>query len=138
MRPLLALALLALAGCSSFQSSEPSAIPAERLLAFQQPAASTGEVQVERDVGFLGGGCLVAFNIDGQLAARVGPGETGRFQVPAGGHVVGITGDLQGDGLCAKARLRRELPLSLQSGQVARYRIISQANSGFDIHAVTP
>ena len=108
MRPMYAVAILfLLAGCSSVPA-ETRAIPAERLLGYQQPVSGGGRLEVHRDYGYLGGGCCVAFLIDRQVAARIGVGEEASFQVPAGEHVVGIGIDTQDDTLCGKGLLNRE------------------------------
>ncbi|ANI13843.1 MULTISPECIES: 3-isopropylmalate dehydratase large subunit [Pseudomonas] len=134
MRALIAsLSLLALAGCSSYQARETGPVPADRLLGFQQEAQGGARVEVERDLGFLGGGCMVAFKIDRQLAARIAVGETASFQLPPGQHIVGIGADEQGEGLCSKGLLRRELLVDLAAGETAQFRILSDANKGFDI-----
>ncbi|HHX4467015.1 TPA: 3-isopropylmalate dehydratase, partial [Pseudomonas aeruginosa] len=88
MRPMYAVAILfLLAGCSSVPAEKTRAIPAERLLGYQQPVSGGGRLEVHRDYGYLGGGCYVAFLIDRQVAARIGVGEEASFQVPAGEHV---------------------------------------------------
>lgn len=131
MRALIAsLSLLALAGCSSYQARETGPVPADRLLGFQQEAQGGAKVEVERDLGFLGGGCMVAFKIDRQLAARIAVGETASFQLPPGQHIVGIGAD---EHLCSKGLLRRELLVDLAAGETAQFRILSDANKGFDI-----
>lgn len=110
MRPMYAVAILfLLAGCSSVPAEKTRAIPAERLLGYQQPVSGGGRLEVHRDYGYLGGGCYVAFLIDRQVAARIGVGEEASFQVPAGEHVVGIGIDTQDDTLCGKGLLNREL-----------------------------
>jgi hypothetical protein len=134
------LPLLALAGCSSFQA-DPDAVrpvPAERLLAYQQPLAGGGQIVVNRDLGMLGGGCYVAVLVDRQVAARIGIGESVRFQVPAGTRVVGIGIDAQDDTLCGKGRLRRELAVKVAEGESRALRIVSEAKSGFDIRPDKP
>ena len=117
MRSILAvLSLLALSGCASYQSDDVQPVPADRLLAYQQPGKDSVKVDVTRDVGYIGGGCYVALTIDHEIAARIGKGEAASFHVPAGKHVVGIIGDKDGDGLCSKAMLRRELLVPLEPG----------------------
>lgn len=134
MRSILAiLPLLVLSGCASYQGDEVHPVPADRLLAYQQPGKDSVKVDVSRDVGYLGGGCYVAVTIDHEVAARIGKGESASFHVPAGKHVVGIIGDKDGDGLCSKAMLRRELLVSLEPGQDNAFRINSDNRSGFDI-----
>ncbi|WPC03956.1 3-isopropylmalate dehydratase [Pseudomonas benzenivorans] len=134
------LPLLALAGCSSFPADPEhvSQVPGERLLAYQQAVADSGELVVERDLGMLGGGCYVAVLVDRKVAARIGIGERARFQVPAGTRVLGIGIDEQDDTLCGKGRLRRELAVPVSPGQRQHFRIVSEAKSGFDIRPVAP
>lgn len=134
MRSILAvLSLLALSGCASYQSEEVQPVPTDRLLAYQQPGKDSVKIEVTRDVGYIGGGCLVAFTIDHQIAARIGKGESASFHVPVGKHVVGIIGDKDGEGLCSKAMLRRELLVPLEPGGNNVFRIVSDNRTGFDI-----
>ncbi|SDO77276.1 3-isopropylmalate dehydratase [Pseudomonas jinjuensis] len=134
MRSILAvLSLLALAGCSSVPSDEVQPVPEKRLLAYQQATAHSTQLTVERDTGFLGAGCFVAFSIDRQLVARIGASESASFHVPPGTHVVGIGIDEEGDGLCSKGYLRRELAVTLAAGETGRFRILSDNRIGYDI-----
>lgn len=106
MRPLLVFtALLSLAGCSSWQpdAEDIEPVPAERVLAYQQPLENGGEVVVTRDFGLRGGGCYIAVLIDRQLAARIHVGEVVRFQVPAGARIVSIGTDPLDDTLCGSS-----------------------------------
>ncbi|NIU62068.1 MAG: 3-isopropylmalate dehydratase [Pseudomonas stutzeri] len=141
MRPLLVFtALLSLAGCSSWQpdAEDIEPVPAERVLAYQQPLENGGEVVVTRDFGLRGGGCYIAVLIDRQLAARIHVGEVVRFQVPAGARIVSIGTDPLDDTLCGKLSLRREKLAQVQAGQTLEYRVISANRIGFDIIAVEP
>ncbi|GGJ78501.1 3-isopropylmalate dehydratase [Pseudomonas matsuisoli] len=134
MRPIFAaLPLAILAGCSSYQVDEITPVPSERLMTHQEPAGERGEVRINRDVGYLGGGCFVEFLIDRQVAARIGRGESASFYVEPGQHIVGIGRDHAGEGLCAKARLKREKLVTVEPGQRYVFRIVSEASSGFDI-----
>ena len=134
------LPLLALAGCSSFQAApeKVTAVPAERLLAYQQPVEGSVLIVVNRDLGMLGGGCYVALLVDRQVAARIGIGEEARLHVPQGKRVVGIGIDQADDTLCGKGRLRRELAVPVVAGESQHLRIVSEAKSGFDIRLATP
>ncbi|MEX6501039.1 3-isopropylmalate dehydratase [Pseudomonas zhanjiangensis] len=134
------LALLALAGCSSFQAApgHGKTLPAERWLAYQQPVEGGGQILVAREFGLLGGGCYVALLVDRQVAARIGIGESVRLQVPAGRRVVGIGVDKQDDTLCGMGRLNRELAVEVAPGETSRLRIVSEAKNGFDIRPDTP
>ena len=141
MRPLLVFtALLSLAGCSSWQpdAEDIEPVPAERVVAYQQPLENGGEVVVTRDFGLRGGGCYIAVLIDRQLAARIHVGEMVRFQVPAGARIVSIGTDPLDDTLCGKLSLRREKLAQVQAGQTLEYRVISDNRIGFDIIAVEP
>ncbi|WP_430316542.1 hypothetical protein [Pseudomonas sp. DC480] len=53
--------------------------------------------------------------------------------MPAGEHVVGIGIDTQDDTLCGKGLLNRELRTRIAADGNARFRIVSEASSGFDI-----
>ncbi|TBU88155.1 3-isopropylmalate dehydratase [Phytopseudomonas dryadis] len=134
------LPLLVMAGCSSFQADPEhvSAVPAERLRAYQTPLSGGGEVVVNRDLGLMGGGCYVAVLIDRKLAARIGMGEEARFQVPAGNRIVGIATDTEDDTLCGKGRLRREVAVKVEAGGREDLRIVSQNRGGFDIKPFKP
>jgi len=133
-------ALLSLAGCSSWQpdAEDIEPVPAERVLAYQQPLENGGEVVVTRDFGLRGGGCYIAVLIDRQLAARIHVGEVVRFQVPAGARIVSIGTDPLDDTLCGKLSLRREKLAQVQAGQTLEYRVISDNRIGFDIIPVAP
>ncbi|EIK51461.1 3-isopropylmalate dehydratase large subunit [Stutzerimonas stutzeri TS44] len=136
MRVLLLLSsLLALASCSSWQADpdELRPVPAERVLAYQQPLENAGEVRVTRDYGLRGGGCYIAVLIDRQLAARIHVGEVVRFQVPAGARIVSIGTDPLDDSLCGMLKLRREKLTQIVPGQVSEFRVISGNDIGFDI-----
>jgi hypothetical protein len=133
-------ALLSLAGCSSWQpdAEDIEPVPAERVLAYQQPLENAGEVVVTRDFGLRGGGCYIAVLIDRELAARIHVGEVVRFQVPAGARIVSIGTDPLDDTLCGKLSLRREKLAQVQAGQTLEYRVISDNRIGFDIVPVEP
>ena len=129
------LPLLLLAGCSSFRAEPENvkAVPTDRLLAYQEPLAGSGEIVVNRDLGLMGGGCYIAVLIDRQVAARIGMGEVASFKVPAGTRVLGIGIDKMDDTLCARGRLRRELAVPVVAGERQKFRVVSQSQGGFDI-----
>ena len=136
MRLILALmSLLSLTACSSWQpdAEDIVPVPADRVLAYQQPVENSGEVVVTRDFGWRGGGCYIALMIDRELAARVHVGEVVRLQVPAGQRIVSIGTDPLDDTLCGKLRLRREKLAQVEAGQTLEYRIIVDNQIGFDI-----
>jgi hypothetical protein len=133
------LPLLLLAGCSSWKpaAEDVKAVPADRLLGYQEPLGQGGELQVNRDVGGMGGGCYVAVLVDRKVAARIGVGEQVRFQVPTGTRVLSIGIDEMDDTLCGMGRLRRELAVKVEPGSQQNFRIVSDNRKGFDILPIT-
>lgn len=128
-----AVSLILLAGCSSYRA-EPghiTQVPADRLLAFQEPVEGGGQIVVNRDMGGLGSGCYIAVHVDRQLAARIGIGEVASFQVPPGDRIVGIGIDETDDTLCSKGQLRREKAAHVEPGQSETFRIVSDNREGF-------
>lgn len=129
------ISLLSLTACSSWQADPEDVVPvpADRVLAYQEPLPDAGEVVVTRDFGWRGGGCYIALMIDRELVARVHVGEVVRLQVPAGQRIVSIGTDPLDDTLCGKLRLRREKLAQVEAGQTLEYRIIVDNEIGFDI-----
>lgn len=134
---LVVLPLVLLSACSSFRGDPAHVrpVPAERLLGLQQTQADSAQIVVNRDFGVMGGGCLVAIEVDRQVAARIGVGEVATFQVPPGTRVVGITPDRMDKTLCGMGRLLREVAVPIKAGQTRKLRIVSQNRGGFDILA---
>ncbi|MGV8917968.1 MAG: 3-isopropylmalate dehydratase [Pseudomonas sp.] len=133
----LAIPLLMLAGCSSFQADRENVkpVPTDRLLGFQAPVQDGGEIVVNRDIGMMGGGCYIALSIDRTVVARIGIGEEAHFKVPAGARIIGIGVDTQDTTLCGMGRLHRELAVQLDSGGSQHFRIVSETKTGFGIVA---
>ncbi|HFX3348057.1 TPA: hypothetical protein ACRMKO_000285 [Pseudomonas aeruginosa] len=133
MKKLIGLAMLmALVGCSTNQTSAENAerVPASRV---SYSGSGDSSVQITRDSGALGSGCYLGIFWDGQLAARIGSGETVRLSVPSGEHLVGMGDDPHGNGLCAiGGNAMREVPANLKPGQNRRYRV-SGDMGGFQI-----
>jgi hypothetical protein len=134
-----ALPLLLLAGCSSWKAApeDVTPVPVERLLGYQEPLDTGGQLLVNRDFGGMGGGCYVAILVDRKVAARIAVGEQASFQVPSGTRVLGIGIDEMDDTLCGKGRLRRELAVKVQPGSQQGFRIISDNRIGFSIIPVS-
>lgn len=133
---LLIMSVLLLAGCSSVPNKgEQQPVPEDRVKAYQQPYELAGIIQIDRDIGYIGGGCYVAVLIDREVVARIGVGETARFHVPAGRHIVGVGIDKEDDTLCGYGRLNREVPnqVMVHPGETVYFNIVSEASSGFDI-----
>lgn len=134
------VSLFLLAGCSSYRGDAEfiKPVPADRLLAFQEPVPGGGRIVVNRDMGGLGSGCYIAVHVDRQLAARIGTGEVASFEVPAGDRIVGIGIDEQDDTLCSMGRLRREKAAHVDIGQSEHFRIISDNREGFALREDAP
>lgn len=132
---LVALAVVGLAGCATHapRPNELRVAPADRLLAFQDPAGGDATLIVTRDRGFLGGGCYLAVFIDGKESARLDTGERAMFHVPSGHHVLGTWN--AGKALCGyrQGRDRRETDASVASGETRRYRILIDASGSLTL-----
>lgn len=126
----------ALAGCSTspvpFDQAKPT--PSDRVLAFgARPSVPYGTIMVARDTGFIAGGCFVAVHVDGKPAARIDTGEVVKLYVPAGDHLVGLGADQQGKGMCDWGGSLKEQAANIKDGQVKRFRIGGDSNTGLDI-----
>ena len=136
-RVLVALFTSALAACatSPTERAEATAIPANRLLAFQKPIVGRQAVLlVTRDSGFMGGGCYKSLWINGTLAARVDVSETARFFVEPGEVLIKVGRDPLGSGLCATGQdqyTQRETTLKV--GESKSFRMSSDSNNLVDI-----
>lgn len=131
------VALILLAGCttSPVSSGKAKAVPSERVI-YQSPAHAGSSITVTRDTGWIaGGGCYVGVLIDGKLAARLATGETVTFRVPEGRHILGMSGDPMGNGLCGLeiGQSIKESSAELKGGESQRFRISGDTNSGLDI-----
>ena len=135
MKKLAFAALIAttLSGCimPTKQPPEESVVitPSDRIYLFQEPFENSAQVKVTRDIGFLGGGCFLGLLINGQLAAKLDPGERVIFYLPAGEHLLAPTW-VDGRGLCGAfyteqraASQRRSHEIYLKEGVKKSYRI---------------
>lgn len=121
-----ALAVALLAGCatSPVPSSEADPVPTNRLFAFQNPAVNDATFIVTRDKGFVGSACNTTVNIDGNRAAEIGPGETARFSVSAGEHI--ISASSCGSGL-------KEREATIKPGSTKKFRISIDSAMSLDL-----
>ncbi len=131
------LALALLAGCttSPISSVRATPVPANRIMAYQSPLTGGSAFVVTRDTGWMaGGGCYAAVLIDGKIAARIGTGETAKFHVSPGRHIIGMSGDADGGGLCAMqvGQPVKESAAELRPGEIQKFRISGDTN-GLDI-----
>lgn len=115
--------LLALGGCatSPLPVSEARPVPAGEMYGFiGQGTKDSGRLTIFRDDGFVGSGCDVVFYIDGQRAAKIGPGQKASFILPAGEVNLGI--GLAESGLCAGAAIKT-VASNIKPGKEVIYRI---------------
>ncbi len=135
-KTLAAMALIALAGCSTSQvpSDKALPVPADRVLAYSsKPATPYGTIVVTRDTGLVGGACYVGILVDGKFSVRIDTGEAVSLYVPVGEHLIGLVGDEHSGGVCGWGELRKEQSTNLSIGQVKRFRIGGDTNIGLDI-----
>ena len=98
---------LALGGCatSPMRVSEARPVQAsERYAIKSQGTQDPGRLTIFRDDGFVGAGCDVVFYIDGQRAAKIGPGQKASFVLPSG--EVNLGTGLAESGLCAGVTIK--------------------------------
>ena len=115
--------LLALGGCatSPIPVSEARPVPADKMYALKdQGTKDSGRLTVVREDGFFGSGCDVVFYIDGQRAAKIGPGQKASFVLPAG--EVNLGTGLAESGLCTGAVIKT-VASNIKSGKEVIYRI---------------
>lgn len=125
-----AIAVVVLAGCatSPTPSSEADPVPAKRLFSYQKPNSDQSTLVVTRDTGFVGSGCNTTISIDGRKSAEIGSGETAKFFVPAGDHI--ISASACGSGL-------KERETSIKSGATKRFRISIDSAMSMDLSPTT-
>jgi hypothetical protein len=127
-----------LAGCATVPAGErASAVPSDRVTAFQTPTDGDATIIVTRDTGMMGSACTLAIFIDGKQAAELEPGERAVFHVPSGPRIIGTW--MSGNGLCGiqKGKNRVEIDASVKPGDVRRFRIGYGAENGPAISPTT-
>ncbi len=120
----LALALLAGCATSPVPSGQADPVPSSRLFGYQKQGSADAVLIVTRDKGFVGGGCNTTISIDGQKSAEIGTGETARFFVPAGEHI--ISASSCGSGL-------KEREAALKAGATKKFRISIDSSMSMDL-----
>lgn len=124
---LIAVCTAALVGCAThpIPSSEALPVPTDRVFAFQAPTDKpSGTLVVVRDKGFIGGGCPMAFYVDGTLAAHLRTGESTMLIVPAGSRILGA--GPAGAGMCQWGKTeayRREAAQLVTEGTTTKIRL---------------
>lgn len=120
----MALALLAGCATSPVPSGQADPVPSSRLFGYQKQDSADAVLIVTRDKGFVGGGCNTTISIDGQKSAEIGTGETARFFVPAGEHI--ISASSCGSGL-------KEREAALKAGATKKFRISIDSSMSMDL-----
>ncbi|EPD6377955.1 hypothetical protein QDQ61_03855 [Citrobacter freundii] len=138
-KTLLLLIALSVAGCSTtaVNSTVAKQVPSERVLL---KGAGDSVITITRDQGwFAGGGCFVEITIDGKSYARIDTGETIDINVTSGRHILGISGDSKGKGLCGMqvGQPLKETATQINAREHQKFRITGDTNSGLDIRAST-
>lgn len=121
-----ALAVAMLAGCatSPVPSGMADPVPSSRLFAYQTPKGGDAVLIVTRDTGFVGGGCNTSVSIDGQKSAEIGTGETAKFFVSPGEHIVGASS-------CGSGLKEREA--NIKAGSTKKFRISIDSSMSMDL-----
>jgi hypothetical protein len=129
---LIALTVLALAGCATTPISQSQArqAPASRLFAYQTPMGKDdGTLIVVRDKGALGSGCRNIVYIDGKESALLSSSEKATFYVAAGRHLLGNAPS--GNGLCGgKTSLNRTIAIDVVAGHTSTFRLAILGDGG--------
>ena len=124
--------LLVLGGCatSPMRVSEARPVPASEMYAIKsQGTQDAGRLTIFRDDGFDGAGCDVVFYINGQRAAKIGPGQKASFVLPAG--KVNLGAGLAESGLCAGVAIKT-VAANIRPRKEVIYRI-SWDTQGFNL-----
>lgn len=135
----LVLVLMGLSGCvtEAVSTREAKLVPPERILV---EGHGDAELIVTRDKGWLvGGGCFTSLTLDGKHIARIGTGETLSYKVESGRHILGISDDPAGGGLCGvgSGKPYKETSTIISSNETQKFRIAGDTNSGLDIRPTT-
>ncbi|WP_236203069.1 hypothetical protein [Pseudomonas protegens] len=105
------------------------------IYAYQAETPGGATLVVSHDNGFwASGGCFATLLIDGNRAAPLDTGEVAKSHVKPGRHIVGISGDEDGSGLCALqiSQPVKETATEVVAGKKQKYRILGIQN-GLDI-----
>lgn len=138
-KALLLLIAISVTGCStsSVDSTVAKKVPSERILA---QGVGDSVITIARDNGwFAGGGCYVEVTIDGKSYARIDTGETIDIRVSSGRHILGMSGDSKGKGLCGMqvGQPLKETATQINNNEHQKFRITGDTNSGLDIRSST-
>ncbi|BAP44768.1 putative uncharacterized protein [Pseudomonas sp. StFLB209] len=127
---LLAFVLMFLSGCATDPIPAEQADPVARDQIFanhRQPSVPYGTLWVTRDTGFIGSACRALIYINGTHSASVWAGETARFYLPVGAHIIGANSStFCGGGL-------KERQVEVKAYQEHRMRISIDTSMSMDL-----
>ncbi|OOF56302.1 hypothetical protein BKK56_04030 [Rodentibacter genomosp. 2] len=105
MKKMALVSVVFVSACSTSQvmKENASAVPQERLLAYQEYNPDYAKVIITRDSGFLGGGCYLGVRFRETDLARFDTSEMASFYIPEGDWNFAVTPDPKGQGLCSSA-----------------------------------
>lgn len=130
MRPLIAVAAIAiLNGCASPPSAgDAIPAPANRLLDYQsEDKGHDASVTIIRQGDVNGAGCLFAIFIDGALVARLGGDEKAHFYLKPGRRLIGVGPDPEAIGRCGgSSSFRREVATWMEPNESQTFRVVFQ------------
>ncbi|MDB5984755.1 MAG: hypothetical protein JWQ69_5770 [Pseudomonas sp.] len=126
-----------LIGCASspVPLQQATAVPAERIMAYQKEANGSGALSITRDSGHTGSFCDIGLFVDGKVSALLKPGENVVIHLPAGQVIVGAA--YQGGGICGMGAERQERDIVITSGKTKKYRISTSGDGVLDILPTT-
>lgn len=131
---LLILCAICISACTTtlVSADKATSIPPERFLASPEIPVNHGTIIVTRDAGRPG--CYLAFFINNVLAARFDPGESAKFPIEPGEHVLRVGRDPEGRGFCSTENdygVSRET--IIRSNETKNFRLVIDGLGGFDI-----
>ncbi|WP_312816413.1 hypothetical protein [Atlantibacter subterraneus] len=134
-----AIIAISISGCttSAVTSDKAKPVPPDRIIGHSQGSST---LTITRDNGWLaGGGCFVEVTVDGKPYARVDTGETVKINIEPGRHILGISGDSLGKGLCGMqvGQPIKESSTVISADEIQKFRISGDTNSGLDIRPTT-
>lgn len=121
-----ALTAALLAGCATdpIPAEKADTVPSNRIHGFQQKTAGSATLIVTRDTGFTGSGCNTKLSVDGRLAGEIAAGESAKFYLPAGEHMISAAA-------CGSGVKERET--TIQAGATKRFRISLDSAMSMDL-----
>jgi len=136
-KPLIAMLAIVLTGCATkvVPPNLAKSAPSERVYKYQLYDGKKSAITVIRDSGFGGAGCFSSVYIDGDVVAKLDPGEKATFYVNSGDRAVGAA--LEGRGLCGLNGQRQERYINVTHDEHKYLRVFISASGDIDIRPTT-